>query len=98
MYRESLQNNAAQILLSNSWRPSDVTVPVEWNLEAAARQTPDIEALAQIYRELEFFSMLKELRAAGPSGNEAGFQQHHFSGRARCLSRAAGNRCTRVQS
>ncbi len=66
MYRESLQNNRDQILLSKKLATIDVTVPVEWNLEALLAQPPNVTALKTIYKELEFFSLLKD---AGPQEN-----------------------------
>jgi DNA polymerase I len=63
-YRESLLNNRDQILLSKKLATIDCDVPIEWSLEALATREPDLEALKQVYRELEFFSLLKEL---GPS-------------------------------
>ena len=66
MYRESLLNNRDQILLSKKLATIDVTVPVEWKLEALLAQPPNIPALKTIYKELEFFSLLKE---AGPQEN-----------------------------
>ncbi len=63
MYRESLQNNRDQILLSKKLATIDVTVPVDWSLEALVAQPPNVPALKTIYKELEFFSLLKE---AGP--------------------------------
>ena len=35
-------------------------MPVEWSLEALVSNEPDVTALRQLYRELEFFSLLKE--------------------------------------
>jgi DNA polymerase I len=61
MYRESLLNNRDQILLSKKLATIDTTVPVEWSLEALAAQGPDVTALRQMYREMEFFSLLKEM-------------------------------------
>src|SRR4051812_5351747 len=63
MYRESLQNNRDQILMSKKLATIDVTVPVEWNLETLVAHTPNVPALKAIYKELEFFSLLRE---AGP--------------------------------
>lgn len=63
MYRESLQNNRDRILMSKKLATIDVTVPVEWNLEALLAQPPNVPALKTIYKELEFFSLLKD---AGP--------------------------------
>ena len=40
MYRESLQNNREQILLSKRLATIDTTVPIEWNWKAASRRNP----------------------------------------------------------
>ena len=64
MYRESLQNHRDQILLSKRLATVDCSVPVEWNLADLAMQPPDTEALKRVYRDLEFYSLLREL---GPS-------------------------------
>lgn len=64
MYRESLQNNKDQILLSKKLATIDTQTPVEWCLESLTAQEPDIPVLKTIYRELEFFSHLKELGPA----------------------------------
>ncbi len=61
MYRESLQNNRDQVLLSKNLAQIDTNVPVEWHLEKLKAQTPDTGVLKQLYRDLEFFSLLKEL-------------------------------------
>jgi DNA polymerase I len=61
MYRESLQNNREQVLLSKKLARIDTGVPVEWQLDKLKTQSVDASALKQIYRELEFFSLLKEL-------------------------------------
>ncbi|HEX5230522.1 MAG TPA: DNA polymerase I [Bryobacteraceae bacterium] len=60
-YRESLQNNRDQILLSKRLATIDTTVPVEFEMEALAAQEPDIAELKKVYKELEFYSLLKEL-------------------------------------
>lgn len=64
MYRESLQNNRDRILLSKQLATIHTGVPIEWSLEAVAAQPPDQAALQQIYRELEFYSLLKEVDVA----------------------------------
>jgi DNA polymerase-1 len=68
-YRESLEQNRERILLSKRLATIETAVPVEWSLEAVAAREPDRAALAEVYRELEFFSLLKEIeptRAASP--------------------------------
>ena len=61
MYRESLQNNREQILLSKRLATIDSTVPVEFEMAQLASQEPDITELKKVYKELEFYSLLKEV-------------------------------------
>ena len=68
MYRESLQNHRDQILLSKKLATIDTQTPVEWCLESLTAQEPDLPVLKAIYRELEFFSALKDL---GPTESTA---------------------------
>lgn len=58
-YRESLQNNREQILLSKRLVTIDRDAPVELDLGSMRVSRPDREALAALYRELEFASLLK---------------------------------------
>src|SRR5580658_9190475 len=60
-YRESLQNNREQILLSKKLATIDITVPVEFEMANLAAQEPDIGELKKVYKELEFYSLLKEV-------------------------------------
>ncbi|MGA2136692.1 MAG: DNA polymerase I [Bryobacteraceae bacterium] len=64
MYRESLQNNVDRILMSKRLATIDTTVPIEFSIDAVRALEPDLPALKQIYKEMEFYSLLKEL---GPS-------------------------------
>jgi DNA polymerase-1 len=64
MYRESLQNNRDVVLMSKRLATIDTAVPIEWALEDAASQTPDAARLADLYRELEFHSLLESLAPA----------------------------------
>ena len=61
MYRESLQNNREQILLSKRLATIDTTVPVEFEMANLVTQEPDIGELKKVYKELEFYSLLKEV-------------------------------------
>ncbi|MBV9156927.1 MAG: DNA polymerase I, partial [Acidobacteriaceae bacterium] len=61
MYRESLQNNRDQILLSKQLATIQTQVPIEWELESLRAQQPNNSALKGLYKELEFFSLLKDL-------------------------------------
>jgi len=60
-YRESLQNNRDTILFSKSMATIDTNVPVELNVEAMRAGEPDLDLLRQLFTELEFTSLLKEL-------------------------------------
>ena len=60
-YRESLQNNRDNILFSKSMVTIDANVPVELDVEAMRAGEPDLDALRQLFTELEFSSLLKEL-------------------------------------
>ena len=60
-YRESLQNNRDTILFSKSMATIDTNVPVELNVEAMHAGEPDLDLLRQLFTELEFTSLLKEL-------------------------------------
>jgi DNA polymerase-1 len=60
-YRESLQNNRDNILLSKKLVTIDCDVPIEFDVEAMKMGEPDVEALRELFTELEFTSLLKEL-------------------------------------
>jgi DNA polymerase-1 len=60
-YRESLQNNRDNILLSKQMVTIDRNVPVELDENAMRMGEPDREALRDLFTELEFTSLLKEL-------------------------------------
>jgi DNA polymerase-1 len=61
MYRESLQKNREQILLSKRLATIHTDVPIEWDLSALRPQPANTSALKSLYKELEFFSLLKDL-------------------------------------
>src|SRR5579863_7727453 len=61
MYRESLQNNRDQILLSKHLATIDTTVPIEFHMDDLAAAEPNVAELKKVYKELEFYSLLKEL-------------------------------------
>jgi len=60
-YRESLQNNRDNILLSKKLVTIDCEVPIELDVNAMKVGEPDMEALRALFTELEFTSLLKEL-------------------------------------
>jgi DNA polymerase-1 len=63
-YRESLQNNRDQILLSKQLASIHCDVPVPLDLDALSVRDPDPEALREIYRAMEFHSLLRDLAPA----------------------------------
>jgi len=63
-YRESLQNHREQILLSKRLATIHCDVPIDWSLESIAVQPPDVAALRELYKTLEFSSLLRELAPA----------------------------------
>ena len=58
---ESLQLNRGAALLSKELVTIDCHVPLELNLAAMETQQPDIEACRELFTELEFTSMLRDL-------------------------------------
>jgi len=60
-YRESLQNNRDNILLSKQLVTIDRNVPLELDENAMKMGEPDREALRQLFTELEFTSLLRDL-------------------------------------
>jgi DNA polymerase-1 len=63
-YRESLQNNRSNILLSKELVTIHTGVPIEYSLEAMRTQPVDNAACRQLFTELEFTTLLKELAPA----------------------------------
>ena len=60
-YRESLQQNRAAVLLSKELVTIDCRVPLELDLNAMQTTDPDLEAARELFTELEFTSMLRDL-------------------------------------
>jgi DNA polymerase-1 len=63
-YRESLQNNRDNILLSKELVTIHTSVPIEYSLEAMRTQPVDNAACRALFTELEFTTLLKELAPA----------------------------------
>ena len=63
-YRESLQQNRDAVLLSKELVTIDCHVPLPLDLSAMETQQPDIEACRELFTELEFTSMLRDLAPA----------------------------------
>jgi DNA polymerase-1 len=60
-YRESLEQNRDSVLLSKELVTIDCHVPLALDLAAMETQPPDLEACRELFTELEFTSMLREL-------------------------------------
>jgi len=60
-YRESLQNNRDQVLLSKQLATIKCDVEIELDVEKMHAGEPDVEALRVLFTELEFTSLLKEV-------------------------------------
>jgi DNA polymerase-1 len=78
-YREALQQQRDQVLLSKQLATIATDVPLQLDLHALERREPDAAALAALYRELGFNSLLKELgaqavAASAPATTETGAQ------------------------
>lgn len=63
-YRESLQNNRDNILLSKELVTIHCSVPVDLELARMETQEPDTAAARTLFNELEFTTLLKELAPA----------------------------------
>ncbi len=60
-YRESLQENRDQALLSQELVTIHTDLDVDFDPEALHHDPPDAEALRSLFAELEFFSLVEEL-------------------------------------
>jgi DNA polymerase-1 len=69
-YREALQQQKPQILMSKLLATIETAVPLELDTEKLKMAVPDAKLLESLYRELGFNSLLKELMAGG--GGERG--------------------------
>src|SRR5947207_3494460 len=62
-YREALQQQREQVLMSKQLATIATDVPLELDLSSLERHAPDVHALGALYRELGFNSLLRELGA-----------------------------------
>ncbi len=62
-YREGLEQHADQALLSKELVTIHTDLDVPFDAEALRMEAPDYEALAELCREFEFWSLLKELES-----------------------------------
>ncbi|MFI5097459.1 MAG: DNA polymerase I [Candidatus Acidiferrales bacterium] len=70
-YREALQQQRDQVMMSKKLAAIETSVPLELDLLTLQVREPDAAALAVLYRELGFNSLLKELLASGAAGPSA---------------------------
>ena len=63
-YRESLQNNRENILLSKELVTIHTGVPIDFSIDEMRTQVPDNTACRELFSELEFTTLLKELAPA----------------------------------
>ncbi len=76
-YREALQQQRDQVMMSKQLATIETSVPLDLDLSNLLVRDPDPAALAVLYRELGFNSLLKELLASGaaePAGEAASAQ------------------------
>jgi DNA polymerase I len=66
-YREALQQQREQVMMSKQLATINLDVPLEVDLEKLQVRAGDPATLAELYRELGFNSLLKELLASGAS-------------------------------
>jgi DNA polymerase-1 len=64
-YREALQQQKEQVMMSKQLAAIETAVPLQLDLEKLKWRDPDPAALVELYRELGFNSLLKELLASG---------------------------------
>jgi len=60
-YREALQQQREQVMMSKQLATIATDVPLDLDLHTLELRAPDVNALAALYRELGFNSLLKEL-------------------------------------
>ena len=64
-YREALQQQAEQVMMSKKLAAIALDVPLELELDKLRTREPNVEKLTAFYRELGFNSLLKELLVSG---------------------------------
>ncbi|HEY2038465.1 MAG TPA: DNA polymerase I, partial [Edaphobacter sp.] len=95
-YRESLANNRDNILLSKELVTIHTEVPIEYSLDAMRTQQPDLAACRELFSELEFTTLLKELAPAADTTvityelKPTAVQIKHLLEEARAINSATG--------
>ncbi len=70
-YREALLHSRDQVLLSRKLAVIAADAPVQLDLDSLAVREPDVPKLRELYTELGFSSLLRELPAAGPAVSQS---------------------------
>ncbi len=70
-YREALQQQKEQVMMSKQLAAIETAVPLELELDKLKMSDPEPTALMELYRELGFNSLLKELLASRAMENSA---------------------------
>jgi len=73
-YREALQQQREQVLMSKQLAAIATDAPIEVKLQELELRPPNGAALAELYRELGFSSLLKELARNGGVVRATGFR------------------------
>jgi len=88
-YREALQQQREQVMMSKQLATIATDVPLELDLHALERREPDKPALAALYRELGFNSLLRELGSeAVASSTPEGSDEQKKTDYAQCATLA----------
>ncbi|HEV2847013.1 MAG TPA: DNA polymerase I, partial [Thermoanaerobaculia bacterium] len=66
-YREGLEQHQEQARLSKELSTIHTNLDIPLDPQALHRDPPDVEALRQVFTELEFFSLVEELGPSGPT-------------------------------
>ena len=82
-YREALQQQREQVMMSKQLATIATDVPLDLDLHALERRAPDVAALAALYRELGFNSLLRELgseavASSAPAGGSSEEKADHL--------------------
>ncbi len=68
--RENVESSADQIKLSKTLATIEMEVPVEFSPEALATESPDCDALREVFRELDFRMFLRDMDNGGTAFSE----------------------------
>ncbi len=69
-YREGLQQHREQALLSKELSTIHTNLELAFDPDALRLEEPDNEALRQLFTELEFFSLVEELKSSAPQAGQ----------------------------